>query len=93
MNLKRARAARAAKHVKAGPFYADSLRGTAYRLLLGKPMTLDDLMEATGWELKVTRETLNDISCKMTSKGQYKLHRQDGMLWITLSVNIEAMIA
>lgn len=95
-NLKRARAARASKHVRAGPFYADSLRGTAYRLLLCKPMTLDDLMAATGWALKVARETLCDIATKSTHKGQYKLNRQDGMLWITLTPDtpdVSAMIA
>ena len=60
-NLERARTALQAKRNQkpmSGPFGADSLRGIAYKLLTERPMTTEQLMEETGWSLKVTRETL-----------------------------------
>ena len=75
-----------------GFFSANSNRGAAYRLLLDSPMTLDELMQETGWTRKLVKETLSDLAYGPHRKGQYTFHRKNGVVWITLSVDLNAMI-
>jgi hypothetical protein len=93
-NLELARAALRQRPMS-GPFGANSLRGIAYQILLDNPVTVDALMDETGWTLKVARETLSDLSYAPNRKGRYEVHRdrKAGLVWITLpSIDVQVLI-
>jgi len=75
------------------PFSADSMRGIVYALLIDRHMTQADVVEATGWSLKQTRETIADLRWWKTCQDRYVCHMEDHTYWIEPNVvDVSAMI-